>query len=112
MSDVARAIGVPLKIDQATINGDFGHFSRVLIDIDLKSPLLNTIQLEWGEECRFINPFYENFPDFCSTCSSIGHFAAHCFYNAPKGDMNDNSNKKKSVEMNDDEGKDGQTQQK
>ena len=36
LSDVARAIGVPLKIDQATINGDFDHFARVLIDIDLK----------------------------------------------------------------------------
>ena len=57
LSDVARAIDVPLKIDQATINGDFGHFARVLIDIDLKNPLLDTIQLERGEKCRFINLF-------------------------------------------------------
>ncbi|PON69641.1 hypothetical protein PanWU01x14_087640 [Parasponia andersonii] len=27
LSDLARAVGVPLKIDQATLNGDFGHFA-------------------------------------------------------------------------------------
>ena len=84
----------------------------MLIDIDLKNSLLDTIQLERGEEYRFINLFYENLPDFCSTCSSIGHVVAHCFNNAPKGDKNDNSNKKKGVEKSDDGGKDVQTQQK
>ncbi|PON79266.1 Endonuclease/exonuclease/phosphatase, partial [Parasponia andersonii] len=39
--DLAKASGVPLKIDQATLNGDFGHFARVLVDIDLKNPLLD-----------------------------------------------------------------------
>ena len=86
MSNLSRAIGIPLKINQATINGDFGHFARVLVDINLKNPLLEAIQLEKGEECRFVNLFYEKLPDFCTTYSSIGHVAARCYHNAPKGD--------------------------
>ena len=64
LSDVARDISVPLKIDQDNINGDFGHFARVLTDIDLNNPLLDTIQLERGEKCMFINLFMKIFQIF------------------------------------------------
>ncbi|PON53521.1 hypothetical protein TorRG33x02_305090 [Trema orientale] len=43
LSDLARAIGCPLKIDQATLNGDFSHSARALVDVDLKNPLLDSI---------------------------------------------------------------------
>ncbi|KAF3432595.1 hypothetical protein FNV43_RR27335 [Rhamnella rubrinervis] len=33
ISDLARGIGVPLKIDNATLTGNFGHFARVLVDV-------------------------------------------------------------------------------
>ncbi|PON43618.1 hypothetical protein PanWU01x14_272350, partial [Parasponia andersonii] len=84
--DLARAVGVPLKIDQATLNGDFGHFARVLVDIDLKNPLLDSIQVESGDECRFVYLSYERLPNFCSTYSSIGYVPSNCYHNKPKED--------------------------
>lgn len=33
--DIARGIGTPLKIDKATIEGDFHHFARVFVELDL-----------------------------------------------------------------------------
>lgn len=39
ISDIARKIGVPLKIDGKTLDGDFGHYARVLVDVYLALPL-------------------------------------------------------------------------
>ncbi|KAF3455337.1 hypothetical protein FNV43_RR05785 [Rhamnella rubrinervis] len=33
--DLARGIGVPLRIAEATLNGNFGYFARILVDVDL-----------------------------------------------------------------------------
>ncbi|PON34731.1 hypothetical protein PanWU01x14_341990 [Parasponia andersonii] len=85
-SDLARTVGIPLKIDQTTLNGDFGHFAQVLVDIDLKNPLLDSIQVESGDECRSVYLSYERFSDFCSTSSSICHVPSNCYHNKPKED--------------------------
>ncbi|PON48647.1 hypothetical protein PanWU01x14_236120 [Parasponia andersonii] len=84
--DKPWVVGVPLKIDQATLNGDFGHFARFLVDIDLKNPLLDSIQVESGDECRIVYLSYERLPDFSSTYSSIGHVPSNCYHNKPKED--------------------------
>ncbi|PON34248.1 Zinc knuckle CX2CX4HX4C [Parasponia andersonii] len=81
--DLARAVGVLLKIDQAILNGDFGHFAQVLVEIDLKNPLLDSIQIKTGDKCRFVYLSYERLPDFCSTCSSIGHVVSEDVQKSP-----------------------------
>ena len=86
LSDIARAIRVPLRLDQATINGDFGHYARVLVDTDLKHPLLYHIKVDNEGECGFVNVEYKNILDFCTTCSSIGHLSTHYKLNRPNKD--------------------------
>ena len=44
--NVARGIGIPLKIDQNTLDGNFGHFARILIKVDLSKELLESIMIE------------------------------------------------------------------
>lgn len=46
LSDLARGIRVPMRIDHATVYGDFGHFARVLIDIDLANKLPQSLILD------------------------------------------------------------------
>ena len=81
MSDIAQAIVVPLRLDQVTVNGDFGHYARVLVDIDLKNPLLYQIEVDSTSECGFVNVEYSNILGFYTTCSSIGHPATRCKLN-------------------------------
>ncbi|KAF1879339.1 hypothetical protein Lal_00005805 [Lupinus albus] len=38
---IAGGIDTPISLDEATSNRTFGHFARVLVDIDLKSDLPN-----------------------------------------------------------------------
>ena len=89
LSDIARAIGVPLRLDQTTVNGDYGHYARVLVDVDLKNPLLYQVEIDCEDECGFVTVEYENLPDFCTTCSSIGHPATRCKLNKPLEEMNE-----------------------
>ncbi|KAK2658406.1 hypothetical protein Ddye_004939 [Dipteronia dyeriana] len=76
----ARRIGIPLKFDRATLEGDYGHFTRMLIDFDLSKPLPDSIMIEVGDDCLFLTLFFENVPSFCSICCSIGHLADSCHH--------------------------------
>ncbi|KAK2645063.1 hypothetical protein Ddye_020258 [Dipteronia dyeriana] len=76
--DMARGIEIPLKFDRATLEGDYGHFVHMLIDVDLSKPLHDSIMIEVGEDCLFSTLFFENVPSFCSVCYSVGHWAASC----------------------------------
>ncbi|KAK3211557.1 hypothetical protein Dsin_016263 [Dipteronia sinensis] len=80
--DLARGIGVPLQLDRATMEGDFGHFAHVLVDIDVSTVPPSSLLLERDDShSSFISMEYENLPAFCSTCSSIGHFPYVCHWN-------------------------------
>ncbi|KAF3456629.1 hypothetical protein FNV43_RR01283 [Rhamnella rubrinervis] len=37
LTDLTKGIGIPLKIDNITLSSNFGHYARVLVDIDLLS---------------------------------------------------------------------------
>ncbi|KAK3222072.1 hypothetical protein Dsin_009097 [Dipteronia sinensis] len=79
---LARGIRVPLLLDRATREGDFGHFARVLVDIDMSTVPPSSLLLERDDShSSFISVEYENLLAFCSTCSSIGHFPNACRWN-------------------------------
>ena len=60
---ITWAMGVPLRLDQVTINGYFGDYARVLVDIDIKNPLLYQIEVGSAGEYGFVNVKYENILD-------------------------------------------------
>ncbi|KAK2653174.1 hypothetical protein Ddye_013030 [Dipteronia dyeriana] len=79
--DIAHGIGVPLKVDKTTLEWDLGYYAHVLIDVDVSTTLTETLMLERNGGCLFISGFYENLPDFCNSCNSIGHHASRCHWN-------------------------------
>ncbi|KAK3182851.1 hypothetical protein Dsin_030137 [Dipteronia sinensis] len=82
ISDLGRGIGVPLRIDKAIVDGDFGNFALVLVDIDVSPPHLNSLMLEKDDShSLFISLEYENLPYFCTTCSSNGHLPSNSRWN-------------------------------
>ncbi|PON38969.1 Zinc knuckle CX2CX4HX4C, partial [Trema orientale] len=78
LSDLARGVGVPIRFDEMTLKGEFGHFARILIDIDLSQPISDSLMVEVGNDCLFIPLEYERLPAFCSSCKIIGHTASSC----------------------------------
>ncbi|XP_019438957.1 PREDICTED: uncharacterized protein LOC109344659 [Lupinus angustifolius] len=75
---IVGGIGTPISLDDATNNRTFGHFARVLMDIDLKSDLPNQILVEREGYAFFFRLEYEKLPQFCNGCQTIGHLVTNC----------------------------------
>jgi hypothetical protein len=44
--EIASAIGTPLSLDESTRNRTFGHYARILVDIDLSRRIFDEIRVE------------------------------------------------------------------
>lgn len=69
---VANGIGVPIAIiNKSTFDKSFGFYAKVLIEVDLYSPLLPKLLVERDHHFSFVLNFsYENVPKFCGI---LGH---------------------------------------
>lgn len=79
--EIAGGIGVPISLDEATINrsfGPFGHFARVLVDINLADKLHDQILVEREGFAFFVGIEFERLPSFCLHCCMIGHSLGNC----------------------------------
>lgn len=82
MFAIAGGIGVPISLDEATSKKSFGHFARVLVDIDLKGDIQDQILVEKEGFAFFVGLKYENLPQFCNNCQVIGHSLVNCTKNS------------------------------
>lgn len=75
---IARAVGKPLKIDDRSLCGIYGHYVRVLVEVDLSMPLQDQVMVERTGHCAFVSIAYEYLPEFCSHCRVVGHSVSKC----------------------------------
>ncbi|KAF3445699.1 hypothetical protein FNV43_RR10875 [Rhamnella rubrinervis] len=78
LTDLARGIRTPLKFDHSTIVGNYGHYARVLVDVDLAGFVKKKLLLETTDDCIEVDLYFELFPDFCTSCHSVGHSMVKC----------------------------------
>lgn len=84
----AKGIGEFSQVDSATLDRDYGHFARIAVDVDLASSLPSKIGVEKEDKQIWVDLEYENLPDFCKICSSIGHAWRDCRRNKGMEAMN------------------------
>lgn len=79
---IASSVGTPICTDAITskprIERSFGHFARVLVDIDLSQELRYRVLVERKGYAFFVDFEYENLPDFCTHCNCTGHSIDIC----------------------------------
>lgn len=76
---IAKEIGVLLVIDAPKSCLAWGHFLRILVDVDITKPLMRgkIIRIEEMEDvCVFFN--YKRLPTFCYRCGILGHQDCDC----------------------------------
>ncbi|XP_062028779.1 uncharacterized protein LOC133744740 [Rosa rugosa] len=77
--EIARGIGMPMKLDPRTADRSVGLYPRVLIDVDLSKPLLQQLRVTRGNgEHVLVGIEYEALPSVCSRCGLVGHLGAKC----------------------------------
>jgi len=79
---IASSVGTPICVDSVTskpaIERTFGHFVRVLVDLDLSKELKHEVLVERRGFAFFVDFEYENLPEFCNNCRLIGHNVHSC----------------------------------
>jgi hypothetical protein len=77
-SDIASAVGTPLIIDNATTKRVYGHYARILVDMDFTRKLFHEIVVEREGYSFTVDVVYERMPDYCTHCQTIGHDVTDC----------------------------------
>jgi hypothetical protein len=79
---IASSVGTPICTDSNTgkpmLERTFGHFARVLVDIDLTIELKYKVLVERKGFAMFVELDYEKIPDYCSICKMVGHNDGNC----------------------------------
>ena len=75
---IIKCLGTPLVLDENTMRKKRGMFARVLVDIDMLSPLPDHLWVECSDFTFVAGVEYEWLPPFCSHCKVIGHELAQC----------------------------------
>jgi hypothetical protein len=79
---IVSSVGTPICTDQLTnkprFDREFGHFARVLVDVDLKKEPIYRVLVERIGFAFFVDIDFENRPSFCHLCNCIGHDQNHC----------------------------------
>jgi hypothetical protein len=79
---IASSVGTPICLDSFSnkpmLERSFGHYARVLVDVNLSQELRFGVLVERKGFAFFVDIEYENLPDFCSFCSSVGHHVDYC----------------------------------
>ncbi|GAU40165.1 hypothetical protein TSUD_292700 [Trifolium subterraneum] len=79
---IASGIGTPICSDSFTskpmLDRSFGHYVRVLVDLNLFQDLRNRVLVERVGYAFFVDIEYENLPDVCTNCKIIGHHVGNC----------------------------------
>jgi hypothetical protein len=76
--EIAGEIGTPLLIDNVTRNRQYGHYARILVDLDLSKTIFYEVMVEREGFAFPLVIEYEGLPGFCSHCCSIGHNINSC----------------------------------
>ncbi|GAU22855.1 hypothetical protein TSUD_282220 [Trifolium subterraneum] len=93
-------LGCPLALDEATKKRTFGHFARILIDVDLSSNLHERILVERNDFDFYADVEYENIPPFCNSCQIIGHSVNNCKFQTPRATTSSTTMNKPKVKPN------------
>lgn len=79
---IAGGVGTPISLDENTKRKIFGHFARVLVDVDLFEKLPFDIMVERDGFAFFVGVEYERLPSYCNHRQSIGHSIDNCRKNS------------------------------
>lgn len=96
---IASSIGTLICMDEETnrsmFERSYGHFYRILVELDLTSRIRDNILVERSNFSFFVNVVYENMPDFSDHCKIIGYNVGNC--RRINGNQNQNKQDVKTV---------------
>ncbi|XP_026451540.1 uncharacterized protein LOC113351829 [Papaver somniferum] len=75
---ICKALGTPVKVDEATLNFYNGYYARVLVNIDLAGKIPNKLWIKTKFGGFMQNVILTKPPKFCDHCKIVGHLQIEC----------------------------------
>ncbi|XP_026377692.1 uncharacterized protein LOC113271988 [Papaver somniferum] len=75
---ICRALGTPVKVDEATLNYDNEYCARVLVNIDLANNIPNKLWIKTKFGGFMQSLILTKPPKFCDHCKIVGHLQIEC----------------------------------
>ena len=76
--DIASCVGFPIKMDGTTLNGEYGFYARILVEVDMATNLPDQVTLMAHGKKILVKIEYERLPPFCKFCRVVGHHVGDC----------------------------------
>lgn len=76
--EIANGVGTPLMLDNTTKRTTFGHYVKVLVDVDLSKWIYDEIMVERDGYIIYVDVVYERLLEYCHNCFSIGFTISNC----------------------------------
>nr|ABD33226.1 non-LTR retrolelement reverse transcriptase-like protein, related [Medicago truncatula] len=86
LREIASAVGTSLLIDNATTKRLFGHYARILVDVDFSRKLFHEILVEREGYAFTLKVAYEWLSDYFTHCQNVGHDVSACRRLYPRKD--------------------------
>lgn len=99
LKEIANAIGTPIDLDGPTCSRAFGHYTRILVDIDLSKRVFDEILVEREGYAFKVEVQYERRPLFGHHCYVIGHNVTTCKWLHPEAAQTLDQGKKAMVDV-------------
>ncbi|KEH29250.1 hypothetical protein MTR_4g031785 [Medicago truncatula] len=97
LKEIASAVGTPIDIDGPTRNHTFGHYARILVDIDPSKITFDEILVERDGFAFKFEVQYERRPLFCHHYFSIGNDVSACRWLRPQPPKDKNGRGKQII---------------
>ena len=78
LREITSVVGAPLLIDNATSKRLFGHYARILVDMDFSRKIFHEIVVEREGYAFTVEVAYEWLLDLCSHYRNLGHDVTVC----------------------------------
>ncbi|XP_057809065.1 uncharacterized protein LOC131023537 [Salvia miltiorrhiza] len=75
---IGYELGRPLCIDHVSAHGVVGHFARVLVEVDMAQPFLESMYIDDDNNAFYIELGFETLSLYCSHCKITGHSTDKC----------------------------------
>lgn len=82
--EIAKLVGNPLRMDQATAHRTVLMRARVCVEVDSSKSLPTTIFVDVHGLMHVVDVIYDEFPHYCTFCSKLGHDIGTYFKKHPE----------------------------
>jgi len=82
--EISCVVGMPLVLDNATSKRIFGHYARILVDIDFSKKFFHEIIVEREGFSFTVEVVYKRLSDFSSHCHTLRHDVTNCRWLYPR----------------------------